>query len=885
MPKNSSLASLVAVTIFLFLVAPLSQAQAVTQFDLPAQSLAVSLRAVGSQTSTNVLFDPPLVEGMNSPGVKGEFTAEEAFKQLLVGTGLKYLFLDDRTVMVISEATAPASKPAASASESGPIRLAQADQSPSEMQRAENQNSSERSSAAVTEEIVVTARKREERLQDVPIAVAVVSGDFVRDQNIQRLDELGKSIPNFALSERTGPGVIGIRGISSGANRGFEQAVGQVVDGFFFGRQRFVQAGLLDVERIEVLKGPQGALIGKNTTAGAISITTAKPTDKLEASASVAYEVEGAEGLSAEGVISGPLFVPNLKGRIALSMEDRDGWVYNLATNQYEPKVDNFTGRVSLQWEPSETVSLLGQWTHGDYRRDGSSNQVSFCDPAFTAFLQARNIAEDCQADLTRNVLNPKNGQGNFEAFDTQLDTAGVTINWELGNHTITSLTGYAQMTYADSPDGDRTPLEVLNTISSQPDEDYQQLSQELRIASPAGGQFEYIAGVFVLHTEQDINNTSTTNLAAIGQSSAPFSNWIITDQKSDTYAVFGQLTWNWAEGWTVTVDGRFTYEEKAARQIEFPAFAYTLTPLPEPLPPGLRTHDISQDREEKDFSPGLTLKWSPNRDAMVYGTVRKGFKGGGFDAQANLSQADIVDNFQYGAEQVIAFELGAKLTLADGAIRLNAALFRSDFEDLQVSVVDNTSATTGLVFTRVGNAAKAVSQGAELDVTWRPLRNLKFLGALGYLDATYADYNGANCFRSQTVAQGCNALTGTQDLSGMPLIQTPKWAASMNTEYVWSLRNQLDIVGFVQGIYVDEFAMVEDRDPLMFQDSYWKFDASVTLRDADEKWSVSIIGRNLTDELTTMDGNDLPGVLPGFGYHRFVDPPRSIAVQARVSF
>jgi outer membrane receptor protein involved in Fe transport len=728
------------------------------------------------------------------------------------------------------------------------------------------------------EQIVVTARKRVERLQDVPIAITAVSGDFVRKLNVERLEFLSPTIPSLKVSERTGSDTIGIRGISSGVNLGFEQSVGQVIDGFFYGRSRFTRAAFLDVERVEVLKGPQGALIGKNTTAGVINITGRRPTDSFEGYGALAYQFDGGSGVSAELGASGPVS-DTLSARWALRYEDRDGWVKNVANGNHEPSINQITTRGSLLWKPTSELTALAQWTHGNYENKGSSNQLAFCDAELTAFLVSRNVAPDCKADYRRNVLAPVNGTGNFERFRTNLDMVGLTVDWSLGGHTLTWLSGYARFRSSDAPEGDRTPLELLTAAV---DESYRQYSQELRVASPTGNTIEYIGGLFYLHSKQKTDFAVTATLTPLGTPLA-FTNLILTDQKSDTYAVFGQATVNLGQ-LALTVDGRYTWEDKSASQIEYPAVPYTRTPLPAPLPPVFNTHDVSQARHERDFSPGVTLKWKPNDGVMTYASWRRGFKGGGFDAQADLKQQDAVDNFQFGAERVTAYEAGAKLTLADRRLTFGAAIFRSDFKDLQVSLIDNSSAT-GIIITRVGNAAAARSQGVELDTTWRPLSGLTLFGAVTYLEATFRNYDGANCYFGQTAAQGCSVATGTQDVSGTALPLAPKWAASMHAEQVWSLGSDLKLAVFGQAIHASRQVLVTDLDPRMYQSAYWKVDARITLGASDDRWSLALIGRNLSNRITSMDGNDLPNPLPGFGFHRFVDPSRSISLQGRVRF
>ena len=257
------------------------------------------------------------------------------------------------------------------------------------------------------------------------------------------MEMLAPTVPNFTFAESVSGGdQIFIRGVGSGVNVGFEQAVGQVIDGFFFGRPRFGRAAFLDIEHVEILKGPQGALIGKNTTAGAINITTKKPGDEFEAYVTPTFEFEGAEGFSVEGAVSGPI-TDNFGARIAVRYDDRDGWVDNLDTGEDDQSVDDLSARATLVWDITDDFDAMLQYTRGDYDRDGRTRQASTCDPAFLGFLMGAGVTEDCQSNETRSTRITRMGlDGDFEKFTTEFDIFGLTLNWRIGDLTLTSLTG-----------------------------------------------------------------------------------------------------------------------------------------------------------------------------------------------------------------------------------------------------------------------------------------------------------------------------------------------------------------------------------------------------------------------------------------------------------
>lgn len=755
-------------------------------------------------------------------------------------------------------------------------------------------------SAAQLEEIVVTAQKRVENLQDVPIAITAVTGDSIRSAGISKMEDLAPSIPNFQFAEAvSGSDNMFMRGIGSGPNFGFEQAVGQVVDGFFFGRSRFGRATFLDVERVEVLKGPQGALIGKNTSGGAINITTAKPTDELEGWISATYEMEANEGYTIEGAVSGPI-TDTFKARLAARMDDRDGWVKNDITGDDQQEQDDITARLTLLWELTEDIDATFLYQTGDFHRDGRTRQLSLCGaglrnfdpdgpgpaPAGALFGALTAQGEDCKANYHRNVVNTQNGSGNSEGFETDFDIYGLTLNWNFENFTVTSLTGFAEYETLDLADIDATIAEIAGMEAT---EDYEQWSQELRITSTSDSAIDYIAGIFIQHTEQTTD--FRRDFATLPGINTVGSNVILTEQEGDTYAIFGQVTWHLSDQWEVTLGGRFTKEEKDADQVQFSSELFTATPtvlnpLLVPGPgapnPAAPAHTVKADRTENAFSPTLNVSWRPNDNSMYYASIRRGFKGGGFDHQFSVPQSANLANFEFEEEEVTSFELGAKLTLAEGAAQLNVALFRSEYDDLQVSALNSADTTFN-----VGNAASAITQGLEMDVKWAATDRLTLNFAGAYLNAEYDDYENAPCNTDQIITGGCpNPVSQTQDLSEEALQYAPDLSLTASAEYIWSLSDSLELTGFVQLTHSDEFALSLDLDPNLMEDSYTKVNARLTLGEVEGRWELSLVGRNLSDKTTTNFGNDgLGGGFMAGTYFRMVDAPRSLAIQGKLSF
>jgi iron complex outermembrane receptor protein len=729
---------------------------------------------------------------------------------------------------------------------------------------------------ALLEEVIVTAQKREQSLQDVPIAITAVMGDKMRAGGIDKLESLAPAIPTLHVTEGFGGDQIFLRGLGPGLNFGFEQAVGQVVDGFFYGRSRFSRLQFLDIQRVEVLKGPQGAVIGKNTTAGVINITTARPTDELEAWVTAGAEFEGAEGESVEGAVSGPLG-DAVKARLALRYDNKEGYLENTATGNDDQARDDLAGRLTILVEPGDAFSALFQYAFSDVDREGRHLQVRKCSPAMKGAIAANSIDEDCRINDSRSVGDTRNGVDGFEFQETEAETFGLTLDWVLDDFTITSLTGYAEYDYRDA--GNASTIDIENFMTDIYEE-YDQVTQELRIVSSGGGTFDYIAGVY--YQDANLDSKFDLNITRLGPNVFNLARVLTTEQSSETLAAFGQIDWHVSENWDVTLEGRYTQEEKDGRSIQYPAALYTSNQVPAGPPTGggpagvFNVHDVDADRKENDFSPGLVVSWQPNDYAMYYASLKKGFKGGGFDHQMSANQIDASDGrFEFEDEEVVSFELGAKLTLAGGAARLFLSAFRNEYDDLQVSTLVAASTFS------VGNAASAITQGVEADLDWRVTKALSISASVAFLDANYDEFREAPCSQFQIENSQCS--TGIQNLNDEPLQYAPKYSYNVSGDYAWTLGGNMEVIATLRLYGEDEKELSLDLDPNTVQDGFNKFDASLTLAQAGGRWDLSLIGRNLTDQRTLSFSNDI-NLFPG-SYNGMSDAPRSYILQATLRY
>jgi outer membrane receptor protein involved in Fe transport len=769
----------------------------------------------------------------------------------------------------------------------------------------------------VLEEVIVTAQKRVESLQDVPIAVSAVSGEKINDIGITGLEELTLYTPNVNINSGRGTPNLFIRGVGSGQNSGFEQSVGMYIDGVYSGRGQLSNVPItMDLERVEILKGPQGILFGKNTIGGAINITTAKPTDQFEGYADALYSPDDGEQLY-HVVVSGPI-AGDLAGRLAVRYEGMDGWWDNKTLNDEGPDKDNWYARGSLRWDASDTLEVHFKYEYGDFDQSDLPAVVYESD-----FAGQENFAGTVPFPV---ISDHDKGAGDFsDRNSTETDVAALTVNWDLAFATLTSITAWSAY---DMDRVQNTDIAAVPAIHRTQQEQYDQYSQEIRLVSPGGETIDWIVGAYYQQAELEVSRRYLElDLLLLGPLlQVPLVNTLdgptppsIFDQDSDSWAIFLQGTWNITD--RVRVAGGVRYDDetkKLDKQVLSPRLgarfgANTIVfanPANNALIEDLRSHTFfGLDRSEDQVTWSGNVQWDIGDATMVYASVGTGYKSGGYDesysnAGTEIRLGDVFTGeptggvipgadpsiLEYQDESVLAYELGAKMSLLDGAAELNLALFRMEYDDLQVSSL------VGDVF-KVGNAGEATSQGFEADGRWLLGERLILGGSIAYLDAEYDDFDTATCTVPQEADPlnnpGCLRPDGTniapgesgfQNLEGEPLVYSPDWSANLFVEYAFPLGNNLELRLNADANYRDSFYSTLDLDPATRHDSYTKYNARLALAAVDDKWSVAIVGKNLTDEETNVFNNDVPATASN-SYYGVPERPRSFAVQARYRF
>jgi len=766
------------------------------------------------------------------------------------------------------------------------------------------------------EEVVVTAQKRAESLQDVPISMLAMSGENIKEAGMARMEDFTASIPAVTVAKNTIGTFLFVRGVGTpGTNQGMEQSVSIFHDGTYMGRHQLARAPFMDLDRVEVLRGPQSILFGKNTIGGALSLHTALPTEEFEGEVSALYEPDDGEK-EVNLVLSGPLS-DKVRGRLALRSYELDGYLENTMTSDDNPSKDDFTARGTLVWDATDDLTVTAKYETSSFDYEGAAAQLGVINPltpgatAFSnlnlalagggplAWDDEREVINDGGAKaIAMGLLPAADGYPSLnDGGETDMSVASVTFEWSLGEYTLTAQTSYAEYDYVDVCDCDFSALPFIQVNAA---EDYEQWSQEIRLTSPVGKTFEYIAGLYYHQSDMLFTSDEGFGTAALGAPNV--SRTYRLDQDQDMWALFGSLTWNFAEDTRATFGLRYSEEEKEATHFlnkrftagmdfgggfaygntaaEYDRFASELPAASAGLDAalwsllGTSEHNLDRSRNEEHVSWSLNLEHDLTEEVMVYASVATGFKGGGFDGR--FLGDNLGATFEFEQEEAINYELGAKMTLLNGAATLNATVFRTDVDDFQVSVFDGA---TGFLVT---NAAELWVEGVEVDARWRATEYLTVNAAMTYLDNRWETWDTAPCTAAQTVAGVLDCSQG-QDLGGEPNILSPEWAYNLALDYARPVFNTLEFRSVLTFNYSDEYYTAPDLDAASLQDAFTKVDLRLSLGNLDGTWELAVVGKNLTDEKVSNNTVDQP-LVPG-NHFTLMDRLRSVSVQGTYRF
>ena len=576
--------------------------------------------------------------------------------------------------------------------------------------------------AQALEEVIVTAQHREESLQDVPIAITAIGSEELRAADISDLNAISLRTPGFSMGSFTpAQPQLYIRGIGSNADGASEdQSVVIFVDGVYLGRTAGQAFDLFDLERIEVLRGPQGTLYGKNAAGGALNIITQKPSDEFEGAVEVSGGDLGYFGTRAK--VSGPLG-ENLAGKVSMSYKERDGYVESVVSEVDDLNSYDSTGvRGQLLATPSDTLELLFTADYAEDNRAGPGRAMG------KDFLQEQIVrGAGFNPGYYKNLQDIKP--------DSDIDTWGLSLqaDWEIGNGTLTSITSYRE-TDAHVLDIAFTAAfeyQSLASLDNGVEEHGQQFTQEFRYATDLGDNLFLQTGVFYLNEKVDrleFDDIVCGILCGLPpgaglplpQASADQSN------ETDSYGVFAQAIWTVTDRLDLTLGARYTYEEKKATNVGTADGGFVI----------LEPYDVNMDDDWDAFTPKIALNYAISDELSAYATVSTGFKSGGYQG---LAPTGIAASTPFDEETVTNYEAGLKGTLLEDTLRLSTAAFYMDYDDLQVLVL--TVQESGLPGPQLTtNAGKAQVQGFELEAQWLIGSYFQLLGTYAYLDTEYKE-------------------------------------------------------------------------------------------------------------------------------------------------
>ncbi|MBN7795087.1 TonB-dependent receptor [Parahaliea mediterranea] len=735
--------------------------------------------------------------------------------------------------------------------------------------------------AGVIEEVLVTAERREANLQDVPVAVSAFSRNDLDVRQVVDIGDLQSLVPNLSIHVGdANNAVVYIRGIGQiDSIAFFEPGVGIYLDDVYLGRAQGAFLDVVDVERIEVLRGPQGSLYGRNTVGGAIKYVSAAPTDEF--STSLSATVGNYDRLDLRGTLSGPIIADTLSGRLTVAKMDREGYSKNRYDGERDGDRDMGFARGVLQFDPTDNLSLqlAADYTDSDPDRSRTPAKETPIDVLVIDPYTFTPRVEHFPADRDPFTVNADFNRTEYT------ETQGYSLNasWDVSDRwSLKSITSYRTLDYGTELDLDATPLNPFGIFYFN---EQDQFSQEFQFAY-RGDRLSLVSGLYYYNEEGDTFDGGVFGnfqIAASGE--AAF--------ETDSYAVFGQLDYDFSERLTGILGFRYTEEEKNYRRqtedfdltalagIGFdPDSGAVLYANPDLLNPtsadlrlggGIGVARPLADPDAADFDnflPKIGLKYQWNDDTNVYGTVSTGFKSGGFNGRLADGQLE-----PYDEETLLSYEVGLKSQSFGNRLRTNLALFYNAYDDLQVSSFEATA--DGSTFVPVfSNAGEAVIQGVELELTALVSERLTVNANIGYLDAEYKEF-----------LAGIDPVSGAViDVSDQrEMVNAPRWDTYLGFSYELPV-GSLGSLSFTADMsYRGKTYLEVNSSENLAQGSYTLYNAALVFETLDQRWQVILGGKNLTDEEYRTHAFDL-SAFPGveLGYY---NPPRTYSLGFTYSY
>ncbi|RZJ18502.1 MAG: TonB-dependent receptor [Brevundimonas sp.] len=712
------------------------------------------------------------------------------------------------------------------------------------------------SQTSTIDDIIVTARRREETLKDVPVAVSAYSSEALEQKGAADITELTRSTPSLTLQPARGSNstlISFIRGVGQQDPLwGFDPGVGLYVDDIYIARPQAAVLDIFDIERIEILRGPQGTLYGRNTIGGAIKYVTKRiDADEPEGSLRASYGSYNQRDVVASAELP---FTETFGVSASLARYLRDGYGTNLNTGNEHYNKDVTAARVSAEWTPTDSLFFR---LAGDIVQDHSN---------------ARHGHREL-APMPDNVYDTNAGAGDRNRVETK--GVSFTGEWTVNDWlTLKSVTAYRDGYTRGNIDFDNLAAPLLDIPAAYDDD---QFSQEFQ-ALLSGDRWSAVAGVFYL----DANASGAFDTVLGG---ANLTTLTAGSVGTKSYAVFGDVSYDVTDALSVSVGGRFTHDEKEGtvyRQqylgIRSPYFGNNAA-----VPFGPVRTDYTRTREFEKFTPRVSVTYKINPDFTTYASWGQGFKSGGFDMRGDaIAYPGTVDG--YDPETVETFEIGLKGSTFNRRLNFATAIFDSSYEDQQITTQYPSGATVASVVDNVGSSS---IRGWEFEGSFRLLDNLVVNGMLSYIDAQFDE------FLAYIPTGPLNTSCPTQpgcfvDVSDARDFQnTPEWTGSIGVVYTHYLGDGSSIAFLPSAAYRGDSQMFESPQPLLDQGGYWLYDASLVWTSANDRLTVGLHGKNLSDEQYKVGGYDFSsfGVLAGNTVSAFYGAPQTVTATVGLKF
>lgn len=705
-------------------------------------------------------------------------------------------------------------------------------------------------------DIVVTARRREERLQDVPISIAAYNSAEIEKKSLTDIQNVAQATPNitYAAGYTRGKsaGNLVIRGVGqTNTDTQFEPGVGIYLDGVYIASMQGVNLNLLDVDRVEVLRGPQGTLFGRNTIGGAMNIVSKMPDDEWGGKVELGVGSRGRMDVKAQANI--PFIPGSIEARIGFSTEQADGFghVLDYASGSKIGDTGNksrIAGRALVQFTFSDTLKALFSIDGRRVRETNTAFDIVGIQPAdfrtlLNSYLTANNLPLYDEKFLTPGRYDTYGTGPNFYEIDSY--NMSGTLTWDVSDSlTFKSITAYRNLKAASGVDFDGSPYQL---IEQDIDWDQEQFSQEFQL-NGSSDKLNWVIGLFYMDfdaTDFRYNNFGG-EVFLFGGPDRRSESKTVANMKS--YAIFGQATYALTDSLNFTLGGRYSHDKRHFEGASFPVGA---------TPPNF----AGGTGKWNAFSGTAAIDYKINRDLMIYASIGRGYKGG---IPPNPDILPVQD--KVAPEYITTYEVGFKSEFLDRKLRWNTALFYSDYKDVQLQV-PRINPVTLRPANVIINAAKLRLQGLETELVAYPAPSMTLSASYGYVDAKYKDFEATVPFPQSNEA-----------------VETPKHTVALSGEYSMTLTDSLNLVprldwSYKSGLFHDIF-----NAPLGYQKGYGILNGRISLESDDNKWAVSLSVTNITNRWYTVGSQNTTG--PGFGMeNRLYGDPREWRLSGRFSF